>query len=637
MAKQKKDKSVPGFCVRALPIVPSTININERSVEIVLTTDDPVMVMDWNRWEPMREVLLTEGAELPASVPLLNAHQREEIENILGTCKDFRAEGNKIYARNYFATTDDAETAFTLVREGHATDNSIGYTTYEAETIYLEKDQSIEINGRTFINNFADGLRYAIRKRWGLKENSVVPIGANLATKNRAEIGPDDLEKRIEEIENKTKELNNTIISITKSEVRQMSEIVLTPEQIAQNERARIAEIEAIATKFEKNVSNIRDLKINAINTNVSADQFRANVFDKVDFSKPIDTGVGDVDLSNKDLQEYSLTRAINAKIDGNWDKAKHEKLISDEIASRSGQAPKGFFVPQQYLNKGVREWLNMNQRTAITTTNAASLIQATVAGNMWIDLLRNKMVTMQAGAKMLTGLVGNLDMPKQLTAGTFHWVAEQGTGTATNLTVSKLSLTPKDGWAQQSYGRRTFLQTNPSIEGLIINDLNNLAALGLDYAGLMGPGTNSPTGVAHTNSVGSVAFASAGTLTWDKIVEFETDVEVGNADVAGMKFITNPRVKGKGKTTLKTSGIAGYICEGNQMNGYDVLSTNQVDAGYLLFGDFSQLIYGEWGLTDLQVNPYNDNGDVKLTLFVTADVGVRQPGAFSVSTNAEA
>jgi HK97 family phage major capsid protein len=629
-----KTKEWAGYCSRAIPVVPNTINEDNFSVECIVTTEDPAVVMDWYNWEPIREVLLMSGAQFGASVPLLDSHQRDEIENVIGTTKDFYVEGDKLIGRNYFSQINETgKLAFGLMLEGHATDVSAGYQTFENETIKLDVNQSVEIEGRTFINNYNDGLKFVIRKKWMLKENSIVPIGADPRAKFRADTTP-DIKNEFEKQNEKIKELENKIITITKSEAKKMAD--KTIEEIQKEERARIAEIEAIAGKFDKNISGMRELKTAAIQNGVDANQFRAQVFDKIDFSKPIDTGAGDVDLSKKNLEDYSLNKAINAKLTGNWEGAKLEKEISDEIAKKSGIAAKGFYLPQQYLNKGVREYLQLNQRTAMTTTNAAGMIATDLASNLWIDLLRNKMVCTKAGAQMLTGLVGNLDMPKQLTAGTFHWVAEGGTGTQTNPTVSKLSLTPKDGWAQQIYGRRTFLQTSPSVEAMMINDLNNLAALGLDFAGLAGPGTNSPTGIANTNSVGSVAFASAGTLTWDKIVEFETDIEVANADVATMAFVTNPRVKGKGKTTLKSSGVAGYIMEGKEINGYPVLSTNQASSGLIIFGDFSQLIFGEWGLTDLQVNPYNDNGDVKLTLFVTADCGVRQPGAFSVSTNAE-
>jgi HK97 family phage major capsid protein len=566
---------------------------------------------------------------------------RYSVADILGSATNWRTAEIDLLCKMFISETEPEVKA--KIKEKIIDSVSLGYMTDPQRTVEIPKNATVIIDGVEYKNEFEDDIPLLVRLWWKVKEVSLVAIGADDAAKIKRNLqsgiksSDPELQKMLDTILANQKSLEDKItINQPKGGSKMADE--RTPEQLLREERERVSAIEKMAERFSGNISNMAQLKAEAIQTGVSEDQFSNILLKNFNENKPLETPIGDVDLTKSDLEKYSLMKALNAQLTNNWKDAGLEKEVSNAIAKKTDRPAQGIYVPQQILNKGILNSLAMNTRTgSMTTTNAADIIKTELADNMWIALLRNKMVTRQAGAKVLSGLNGNLDIPKQLTPGTFHWVGEQGTGTQTNLTVSKLSLTPKDGWAQQIYGRRTFLQTSPSIEAMMLEDLNTLAALGLDYAGLMGPGTNSPTGIAHTNSVGSVAFASAGVLTWDKIVEFETDVEVSNADVPSMAFVTNPRVKGKGKTTLKTSGVSGYIMEGKEMNGYPVLVTNQVDAGYMIFGDFSQLIYAEWGLIDILVNPYADNADVKLTLFVTADVGVRQPGAFSVSTNAEA
>lgn len=626
-----------GMCSRASAVLTRAEGQKiEDGIDTIATTDAPAIVIDWERWEYIREILPMQYCEKPKNdkAVLLDAHSRYSVSDVLGSARNWNSTEHELLCKTFVSEAE--KDVRQKIDEGHLDSVSIGYETKSDSSIEIPKNATVTIDGVEYRNDFTDGIPLLVRTWWKIKELSIVPIGADEAAKFRAEAqkkiktSDPELQKKLDEVFNEIKSFKTQIQGGDKMAEEK------TSEQLLKEERARIAAIEKNAVRFAGNISNIEQLKSDAIANGLTEDEFSSVLLKNFNENKPLETPIGDLDLSKSDLEKYSLIRGLNAQLTKNWTNAGLEKEVHEAIQKKTDRPAQGLYIPQQILNKGIINNLAMNTRGSMTTTQAADIIKTELMDNMWIALLRNRMVCRQAGAKVLSGLQGNLDIPKQLTSGTFHWVAEQGTGTQTNLTVSKLSLTPKDGWAQQIYGRRTFLQTSPSIEALMLDDLNKLAALGLDYAGIMGPGTNSPTGIANTNSIGSVAFASAGTLTWDKMVEFETDIEVANADVPSMAFVTNPRVKGKAKTTLKASNISGYIMEGKEINGYPVYSTNQVDSGYLIFGDFSQLIFAEWGLVDIQVNPYSDNGDVKLTLFVTADVGVRQPGAFSVSVNAE-
>jgi Phage capsid family len=173
------------------------------------------------------------------------------------------------------------------------------------------------------------------------------------------------------------------------------------------------------------------------------------------------------------------------------------------------------------------------------------------------------------------------------------------------------------------NFSRKLLLQSTPGIDALVQDDLAQELALACDKAVFHGDGSDEPTGIEHTSSIGSVDGTDLG---WDGIVDFETDVAAANADVGTMAYVMPATVRGLLKTRQKVANFAQFLC----------VVSNQIKAGNLFFGDFGQVIIGEWGILDILVDPYSGSttGTVKVVAFQSVDVGVRQPGAFSFSSN---
>lgn len=163
---------------------PATLNEDARSVEVTASTEDPVWVMDWETWQPVREVLLMSGCHLPEAgrLVLLDAHSRCSVANVLGSFRELRIErdaaGARLAGRMIFAATPDVEAAWRKVAEGHLTDVSIGYEVREMRT--LREGETFEADGRVF----EGPLRVATD--WALFELSLCPIGADPAAQVRA-------------------------------------------------------------------------------------------------------------------------------------------------------------------------------------------------------------------------------------------------------------------------------------------------------------------------------------------------------------------------------------------------------------------------------------------------------------------
>ena len=112
------------------------------------------------------------------------------------------------------------------------------------------------------------------------------------------------------------------------------------------------------------------------------------------------------------------------------------------------------------------------------------------------------------------------------------------------------------------------------------------------------------------------------------------------NALAANCAYVTTPSVASLLGQRVKFASTASPIWEGNvldgKVDGFRAMSTNQVTAASMVFGDFSQVIIGEWGMLELALNPYaNFTAAISgIRAIQTVDVGVRYAGAFSRATS---
>ena len=200
------------------------------------------------------------------------------------------------------------------------------------------------------------------------------------------------------------------------------------------------------------------------------------------------------------------------------------------------------------------------------------------------------------------------------------------------------LNLSPKTVSGATAYTRQMLLQSNPSIENLVMTDLAANIALAIDRAAISGTGlSGQPKGILNTTGINAVDCTTAkGGLNWANVVSFETKVAAGNADVNNMHYIAGAAVTGLLKTTEKSTGSAKYLLEDNEVNGYGFTRTNQVGADTMLFGDFSQIITALWGGLDIMIDPYTKaaSGGTVIRAFQSLDIGLRYAQSFSASTN---
>lgn len=425
----------------------------------------------------------------------------------------------------------------------------------------------------------------------------------------------------------------------------------VNPQAIAQAERERVQEILALGSRF-----NMSDKAQDAIRDGIPSIVFRDFVWSKQPADKPLDKPKSALGMSPKEVKRFSILRAVSALVDHHKrDEAAFELECSRAVAEQTGQTPRGFFVPADVLYdesdfllgtggaRPARRDLNVG-----TASAGGNLVATNLLAGSFIELLRNRAAVMRLGARTLPGLVGNVDIPRQSGGATAAFVAESTNVGESEATFDKVSLVPRTLGVFTDISRKLMLQATPAIEGLVRDDLNLAIALGVDNVAINGSGTApTPRGIRNVVGIGSVALGANGAApTWVSQVNLVASVMVANADMGALGFLTNAKAWATLMGAERTATNGRYLLEepGTRLLGYGFDVSNQVPSNLVkgssgavcsaeIFGNWAELLIGEWGTLDLFPDPYTlgDQGAVRIRAFKDLDIAVRHAASFAV------
>lgn len=448
--------------------------------------------------------------------------------------------------------------------------------------------------------------------------------------------------------------------------------------QAAADERQRVSEIHAMCRQH--NIPNEAAEKM--VNDGLPIAECRGLVLNEIQkrgAQTPLTSLSDDIGLTEREKRNYSLMRAVNSVVNGSWKNAGFEREVSIAIAQRNQRDvtnERNFFFPNDLpfapTEEHVRAFRAANPRMARamqsqraiyqvgTPAQGGNLVATNLLAESFIEVLRNQTVLSILGATYLDGLVGNVDIPRQISQTATYWVGESGGLTESEGTFDKVSLRPKTVGALSKISRNMLLQATPAIEMIARRDLMAVGAIAIDLAGLSGSGSgNQPTGVVNQAGVGSVVGGTNGAnLSFDHIIQLKYTPRVGNAPAGNEGFALNSKSLGY-LSTLKSStgqylwdpqgGLtanspdklkgASYA-ESQQLRSTLTKGTSAGIASELIYSrNWDELMIGQWGVTEIAVNPYDSTGftqgDVILRMMQTLDVGVRHGASFAVMSDA--
>ncbi len=546
------------------------------------------------------------------AMPLLFNHNWDDP---IGMVESGDLRDGRLNVKATLFDTDRAKEVGAMV-EGGLRNVSVGYRIYDAEE-----------NARTGEFRVTD---------WEPYEASIVTVPAD-PTVGLGRSDSQEFEVSVRSINPATTAVIQEVTSV--SNVENASAGASAGVDSAAVERLRIQTIHTLAGQH-KVPTEQRDAWINE---GVSVDEVGRKVLDIIAErgQRNPETSVANLGLSKKEVGEYSMFKAVRAVLDKNWSKAGLEYEAHKEIQKRTNAVvnENTFYVPLEVQRRAIPQQRDLS----VAANGGGYLVETSNLG--FIDLLRNKSAAFQLGATRLSGLVGNVNIPKQSAAATAYWLSSETTQiTESQQTFVQVPLTPKTVGAYTEVSRLLMLQSSPSAEALVMSDLAKVTAIAVDLAAFHGSGgSGQPQGVVGSSGVGSTTATSIGTGTYGKMLDFQQDLADANALEGSLGYITTPAVAKLLAGYSRFANTDTPIWNGNLLNatvaGLPAMTSNQISSGYMLFGNWADLVIGEWGVLAVEANPYANfqAGIVGLRAMYTIDIAVRRGESFSVSTSVAA
>jgi HK97 family phage major capsid protein len=369
--------------------------------------------------------------------------------------------------------------------------------------------------------------------------------------------------------------------------------------------------------------------------------------------------GVVDEGARKEIAQKYSLAKVMRA-LAGERVDIGYEREISQEMESKTGRKAQGIIIPDfiRAAANGADGGLTLgtpafNADTAsggvagVGGTGSATIATNLLAGS-FIEALRDALVLSRVGMQTLSGLVGDIAIPKggKLTAG---WItAENGDASKTNPTFGQASATPHTCGSYVDITRKLLLQSSIDVQGFVVRELVYAIAHALESAGFNGTGNNGePLGIM-SQITQTVAF-TAGAPTLAKLLEMVSKIDEANGVIGAQTFVGRPSVWALLGSTIDWNSVSGEggtvggVTSGrhlldtatNTCQGYPFVKSNIAPAKQLVFGAFDQLVLCLWSGTDLLVDQYSQctKGALRVVALQDADFICRQPAAFAKGT----
>lgn len=327
---------------------------------------------------------------------------------------------------------------------------------------------------------------------------------------------------------------------------------------------------------------------------------------------------ITNINSRKKMNKEFRLIKAIN-------DIANNRNLDAASTAVVNAGAEE---MRKAGLSFGGQIQLPVEKRDVVTVENEGEDVVVTDFTNI-LEPLRAKNVLVAAGARYLTGLVGDVQVPI-MGASNVTWEGETAPAKDGAPTFDHLKLQPKRLTAYVDVSKQFLVQDSLDAEALIRQDIVNAINSKLE-ATILGSSAGTatqPEGIFYSESALTEISDFAG------VCNLEAEIE--DANVMGeCKYVMSNKAKAAFRNMAKSTKSTQLVMENGAIDGTPVLNTSHVEGKNVAYGDFSNLAIGSWGGIDLTVDPFSQatNGKVRLVINAFFDAKVLRPEAIKVAT----
>lgn len=317
--------------------------------------------------------------------------------------------------------------------------------------------------------------------------------------------------------------------------------------------------------------------------------------------------------------QNFSILNAIRQVVDGQPLDATTRAMIEAGREEMRGMSVNGQIQ------------LPVEKRT-ITVTGDSGEHDDVVSTDLFnvLEPLQHKLALREAGAKFITGLVGDVQYPI-MSNGAAAWEGEVTESDDANISFSNVKLQPKRLSATIEVSKQFILQDSVGAENAIRNEIVNAIAQKLEGT-ILGNGAGS-----NTQPAGLFYNATATAADFADICEIEAEVEAAKFN-GDKRYILSPSAKAALRCMIKGTNATGMVYENGEVDGTPATSTGFLGTKQVLYGQFDQFVIGQWGALDITVDPYTKakNATIVLTINAFFDAKVLREGAIKAFTLGE-
>ena len=305
--------------------------------------------------------------------------------------------------------------------------------------------------------------------------------------------------------------------------------------------------------------------------------------------------------------------------------KAEEERNKTNTINSSAKMEKRYNFLKElrNAYESGKKVVLNSETRAYTVTDEGEDVVQTDIY-DIWMPL-RQKNVLTEAGAKLITGIKNNVQIPLMgkvscAFAGETA-AAEDGSGA-----FSKKVLTPKRITAKYPISLQLLAQDSIGVENAVRQEIANALYSKLEETllGSASGNTEVPAGIFNGVTPTTVTAFSG-------ITELEAGLETNNVE-GNIKYILSPLAKAGLRNMPKSSKSTELVMQNGEIDGTPAISTSNISGKKFVVGDFSNLVIATWD--NVEIDVVRDvasvgNGVVTIVVNAFADGAIVRPEGF--------
>jgi len=376
----------------------------------------------------------------------------------------------------------------------------------------------------------------------------------------------------------------------------------------------------------------------------------------------PVDMGLGKGEEGEIE-NNFSFTEMIRSAADKNglvgFAAEMHQEGVKEMQERGLVKSTNSLILPEKALRMigkhRSKRSVSVTGSTSVTGDQGGLSVATDIGDSFFVGALRSESGLGQLGARFITDLRGDFQVPFGKNVASATWEGEEDSTSATQLNMDSFKGQPKRVSVLIPYTTQMLRQTSIEVERWIQDEALNSIGRGLDEKAINGSGSGSnPKGILNYTSgdgVNVVTITSdanaGGAITNAKVVDLESALGGANGIMGNMGYYTNAKVRGAMKKIAKESGGAsGYIWNTSDpltpVNGYACVVSNNVPSNLakgtsgtvnsaLIFASWEELFLMQWGGMEIIVDPYSakKTGNIEIQIDTFWDIKLRRKGCF--------